>query len=60
MQLDEIIKRYHYDSSSADMFAHRVAHPKDENQLIIDVHYLIKTLVDVRKEILNCLIGVIT
>ncbi len=43
-RLDEIVERYHYNTSNANMFAHKVIHPKDENQLVRDVHWLIKTL----------------
>ena len=60
MRIDEIVKRYHFNASSGDKFAHSVGHPKDENQLVRDVHYLIKLAVDVRKEILSCLIGIIS
>ena len=60
MRIDEIVKRYHFNAGTSDKFAHSVTNPKDENQLVRDIHYLIKLAVDVRKEILNCLTGIVS
>ena len=48
-RLEEIIERYHFDGSSADMFTRKILHPKDENQFVRDILYMIQTLKTVKQ-----------
>ena len=46
-RIEEIIERYRFNTGVADVFARKVTHPKDENQLVRDVYWLIKVVKDI-------------
>ncbi len=46
-RIEEIIERYRFNTGVADVFARKVTHPKDENQMVCDFHWLIKAVKDI-------------